>query len=813
VITEKRFTREVLSLMSEDIKEASFREILWCGKLNSEGLISHVSVAARGTESEVPALFPHMDKGDVVIHNHPSGVLEPSSADLSVASLLGNRGIGFFIINNELTRFYAVAEPVKRKADSFLDEESLVFSLSPGGALSNLDENYEHRISQTDLLRLFCRGFNENLIIAAEAGTGVGKSFAYLIPALKWAEENDERVVISTATINLQQQIMEKDIPLVKKIIGSTVKAVLVKGRRNYICHSRLKEQMDENSLFLDEGDPLKVIYDWSQISSTGSRTELNFHPDESLWSKICSESDTCSGMRCAWYENCFVMRARREAASAGILVVNHHLLFADLALRQAGVGYESGAVLPVYDRIIFDEAHNIENSATSFFSESLSKFSIYQLLSRLYRQKKGRASGAAVRIEALTGPLPLLADINQQISNIKAKAEILDSVSRDFTGDSYTRRISGIPEEILNSSLLNPMGDLQKELLNLSEQCHDILKAVPEEEEENPLVFEFKALNRRIQEQAAFCEKFRNYSEYGESVFWIDRKRTGSGEFFERFIITPLDIAGLMNESVYSQFKSVICTSATLTVKNSFQFWNSRVGLNYAESERVLCDIFPSPFDYENRALLAVPSDAPLPEEGEAYFRFVSQYCREAVNTSEGSALLLFTSYDMLRNVYDELKPMLDSSGITAYRQGDDDRTRLLNNFRKDISSVLFATDSFWEGVDTPGESLKLVIISRLPFRVPTDPVVMARVEAIEKKGGNPFMELSLPEAVMKFKQGFGRLMRHNNDRGVVLILDSRVIKKRYGSLFLNSLPPAGRSIKERDSLLLEIEDFLYGN
>lgn len=799
--------------MANDLAEAVYKEVLWCGKLNSEGLISHVSVAARGTESEVPALFPHMDKGDVVIHNHPSGVLEPSKADLSVASSLGNQGVGFFIINNNLTRFYAVAEPVKRKSDSLLNEEDLAFTLSPGGALSSLDNNYEYRASQTDLLRLFCRGFNENLIIAAEAGTGVGKSFAYLIPAFKWAEENEERVVISTATINLQQQIMEKDIPLVKKISGSSIKVVLVKGRRNYICHSRLKEQMDENSLFIDEGDPLKVIFDWSLISSTGSRTELNFNPEESLWAKICSESDTCSGIRCAWYENCFVMRARREAASAGILVVNHHLLFADLALRQAGLGYESGAVLPVYDRIIFDEAHNIEHSATSFFSESLSKFSIYQLLNRLYRQKRGKASGAAVRIEALTGPLSRLADINQQISNIKAKAEILDSVSRDFTGDSFTRRINGISEENLNSGLLNPMGDLQKELLILSEQCHDIVKAIPEEDEDNPLAFEFKALNRRIQEQAAFCEKFRNYNEYGESVFWIDRKRTGTGEFFERFIITPLDISGLMNESVYSRFKSVICTSATLTVQNSFQYWNKRVGLNFAEKHRVLCDIFPSPFDYEKRVLLAVPSDAPLPEKGEAYYRFVSESCREAVISSEGSALLLFTSYEMLRNVYNELKPILDRSGITAYRQGDDDRTRLLNNFRKDISSVLFATDSFWEGVDTPGESLKLVIICRLPFKVPTDPVVMARVEAIEKRGGNPFMELSLPEAVMKFKQGFGRLMRHNSDRGVVLILDSRVIKKRYGSLFLNSLPPAGRSIQDRENLLLKIEDFLYGN
>ena len=807
------FTQNVLSLMIEDVKEADNNEVLWCGKIDDEGMISHVSVAARGTEQEVPALFPHMEKGDIIIHNHPSGNLRPSQADLSVASSLGNQGIGFFIVDNQLTSVYAVAESVKKKRNAIIDEDELSDILSPGGSLSKISDNYEYRASQTDLLRLVCRGFNENKIVAAEAGTGVGKSFAYLIPALKWSEENEERVVISTATINLQQQIVEKDIPLVKQMTGSAVKAVLVKGRRNYICHSRLKEQLDENSLFLEDGDPLKVISDWANITATGSRTDLNFHPDESLWSKICSESDTCSGMRCSHFENCFIMRARREAASAGILVVNHHLLFADLGLRQAGIGFETGAVLPVYDRIIFDEAHNIENSATSFFSESLSKYSIFQLLNRLYRLKRGKALGIAVRLESLTGPSSSLVDIPQEINNVRVKTELLDSICRDFTGDSYNRRITEDMGDGLTSGVIAPIGELQNNLLGLTELCTDVLKLVPEEDEENPQVFEFKAIIRRLQEAASFCEKFRHFSEYSDSVFWIERKRTSSGEFFERFVITPLDIASMMNEAVFEQFKSVICTSATLTVKNNFNFWQSRVGLNYVDNERTLNDIFPSPFDYKKRVLLAVPSDAPLPEEQEQYLNFISEISRKALETSEGGALLLFTSYEMLKSVYADIQPYLAKLGITCYRQGDDDRTRLLNNFRNDISSVLFATDSFWEGVDTPGESLKLVIICRLPFRVPSDPVVMARMEAIKNRGGNPFMELSLPEAVMKFKQGFGRLMRRQSDKGIVMILDSRVIKKRYGSIFLNSLPPASRSVKNSDDILLEIEDFLYGN
>lgn len=799
--------------MIDDIREAEFNEVLWCGKLDEEGLISHVSVAARGTEQEVPALFPHMEKGDVIIHNHPSGNLHPSQPDLLIASSLGNQGIGFFIVNNNVSSVYAVSEPIKKKGNRDIDEEELSAILSPGGALSLMSENYEFRSSQTDLLKMVCRGFNENKIIAAEAGTGVGKSFAYLIPALTWADENDERVVISTATINLQQQIIEKDIPLVKQMTGLEIKAVLVKGRRNYICHSRLKEQLDENSLFLDDGDPLKVISDWALISSTGSRSDLNFHPDESLWSKICSESDTCSGMRCAYFENCFVMRARREAASAGILVVNHHLLFADLGLRQSGAGFDGGAVLPLYDRIIFDEAHNIENSATSFFSESLSKYSVFQLLNRLYRQKRGKALGIIVRMESLTGPSTTLVEIPQLINNVRVKAELLDSICKDFSGDSYNRRITEDMGESLQSGVIAPIGELQNYILHLSESCTDVLKLVSEENDENPMVFEFKAIIRRLQEAASFCEKFRNFSEYGDSVFWIERKRTGNGDFFERFVITPLDIASMMNETVFDKFQSIICTSATLTIKDSFKFWQSRVGLNFTDPDRTISRVFPSPFDYKNRVLMAVPSDAPLPEEREMYQQFISDYSGKVLELTEGGALLLFTSYEMLKSVYNELQPKLNKLGITIYRQGDDDRTRLLNNFKKDLSSVLFATDSFWEGVDTPGESLRLVIINRLPFRVPSDPVVMARMEAIKKRGGNPFMELSLPEAVMKFKQGFGRLMRRQSDKGIVLILDSRVVKKRYGSIFLNSLPPATRSIKDGDSVLLEIENFLSGN
>ncbi|MCP4181586.1 MAG: hypothetical protein GY756_27800, partial [bacterium] len=265
-----------------------------------------------------------------------------------------------------------------------------------------------------------------------------------------------------------------------------------------------------------------------------------------------------------------------------------------------------------------------------------------------------------------------------------------------------------------LISGVIEPMGILQNNILSLLELCSDIIKMIPEDQEETPIVFEFKGIIRRLRETASFCEKFRNYSEFVDSVFWIERKKTNTGDLFERFVITPIEIASMMNETVFEQFKSVICTSATLTVKDNFKFWNSRIGLNFVNNERMTSNVFSSPFNYREQVLLAVPSDAPLPEEYDQYNKYISMITSKTLELSEGSALLLFTSYEMLKNVYREIYPILQKMGITAFRQGDDDRTRLLNKFRTDMSSVLFSTDSFWEGVDSPGEAFKLVIIYR---------------------------------------------------------------------------------------------------
>ncbi len=801
----ERISPQAITALRNLIEDADGNEVMFVGEVGPTGLVENVTAVARGNESSVPALTPYLDAGDAVIHNHPSGVLKPSGPDLQIASQIGNQGIGFYIIDNNADRIYVASEPVMKRDQQSLDVNRLSGMLAPGGELSKAISGYEPRDGQIRMLEAVAESFNENSLCAIEAGTGVGKSFAYLIPALKWASTNGERVVVSTGTINLQQQLLEKDIPMVKKILGTKIKTVLVKGRGNYLCKRRMEEALEEYSLFKEEGDGLEELKDWAEHSETGSRSDLAFLPDPQVWAKVCSESDACLGLRCRFREGCFVLRARKEASAAHVLVVNHHLLFSDLSLRVAGAGFDQAAVLPPFQRIVFDEAHNIENSATSFFSLSLNKYSLGRHLSRLYGRKRGRSFGAALGLQGILGEDPQLQEIPAAVGAVRDQMDLLDSMAQMGLGTEGSVRVS----DKLKMNVLEPMNELHIRLLRLIDLLEQVIKHVPENEEEAPPVYDAVVILKRLEGVAEVCESFKQYSDQPEKVFWFERSRTSRGESYIRFFITPLDISKMMREAVYEPYETVVCTSATLSVKNSFSYWAKRVGLTPYIDNRLRTFVFQSPFPYAERVLLGVPLDAPDPTSN-LYQDFVSDFTAKLLTVSEGKGLVLFTSYSMLQVTYSSVKPKLESMGITVMKQGDADRSRLLARFRKDTASVLFATDSFWEGVDTPGDSLQMVIICRLPFRVPTNPVVKARMDAVSKSGGNPFMELSLPEAVMKLKQGFGRLMRRHSDRGGVVILDPRVIRKSYGSLFLSSLPPARRCIKEKTSLLTSMENFL---
>ena len=844
---QERFTEEAAERLRLEIADNDGGEVFAACRLGEDGRIAEVMVVARGSDSEVAALSAYLERGDVIVHNHPSGTLRPSEADVGVSAEAGRAGIGSYIVDNRVERVRVVAESARRKPHVILDEDEISGVLEEGGKLSTLIPGYECRRSQVKLVRDITSAFNQGGVLAAEAGTGVGKSFAYLVPAFAWAIKNEERVVISTATINLQKQLVDKDIPVVQKLFKKSTKAVLVKGRGNYLCRSRLREALDEEGLFASEGgsaaepqgraeggsaareagavgaveSPLRRIEAWSKTTATGDKADLSFYPDERLWSRVCSESDACTGLRCPYREECFVLRSRREAADAQVIVANHHILFADLSARMGGMGYENTAVLPPFRALVLDEAHAIEASATDFFSSELTRFSVYKRLARLSRRAGGRSFGLAQRLLALRGfPADALAKLPDAIGEARRAMDDLDAKAvRLFEGQAQAGgrrpdrsfRLTEATTEV-SDRLLRPMGELERRLVACVEILSNALEEAPDELSQEQAIFEAKLLLRRLGETASFCARFKSAgAEKGgsDTVFWLEKERTSQGDAFIRYTGTPLDIAGMMEEAVFSKFRSVVCTSATLSVGETFDFWKTRVGLDRT-SARVETAVYPSPFPFRTNALLAIDSEAPGPESP-AYQGYVNRAVPRLLEASQGHALVLFTSYDAMRASYEVAKPRMDELGITMLRQGDDERSKLLDSFKADISSVLFATDSFWEGVDAPGETLQLVVICKLPFHVPTDPVRLARSEAVEKRGGNAFMEISLPEAVIKLKQGFGRLIRHSSDRGAVAILDSRIATKRYGQLFIQSLPECRLLAGGLEAMEKEVARFLF--
>ncbi len=805
---------EVIIAMRAAISDAEGQEVLFTGEISDDGLVSSVEVAARGNNTAAPALYPFMLESDVVIHNHPSGVLKPSSADLHAASNIGNQGVGFYIVNNTVTKIYCVSEAVQVNKNKELNVQEVSSFFLPEGLLNEAIEGYETRDAQVQMTEGIVSAFNNNLINVTEAGTGVGKSFAYLVPAIKWCETNNERVIISTATINLQQQLIEKDIPLITGILGNKgknkVKSVLVKGRGNYLCLRRLHDSLEDNSLFQENNNSLQAIHKWSGRTATGSKSDLSFVPDFTLWSSVCSESDSCMGMRCYYRDKCFVLKQKKEAASANILVVNHHLLFSDLAMRMNGAGYDGTAVLPPFSRVVLDEAHTIENSATSFFSQNYNKFILYKHCNRIFSRRKSRNTGLSVNMQKMMVNPEDYKEIPVLIASVRIAADNLDTNTAVLMNGSYSLRFTAAINSDLMDPVLESISNLHKKIVKLITYINDGGEILFSEEGDNSDVFEMQVTIQRLKSLTAVLNGFLEYRSKDNNIFWVENNRTSRGESFYSFSDTPLDISDMMCKSLFEPMKTAVFTSATLTVQKKFNFWKGRIGLDKIPKDRVREYLLKSPFQYSKRVMLGIPDDAPDPGSMD-YQDYVSRIIADAVEISEGSALILFTSYSMLNNTYSELEPLLTRKGITVMKQGSLDRSRLLSNFNTDISSVLFATDSFWEGVDAPGDSLKLVIICKLPFRVPTDPIIKARIEVIEKNGGNAFMDLSLPEAAMKLKQGFGRLMRKNSDYGVVLILDPRIIRKRYGSILVNTLPETAKSIGNSKKIYEDMENFFY--
>ena len=634
---------------------------------------------------------------------------------------------------------------------------------APGGLIAERFNGYEHRPQQLKMAEAVSQAFADAIHLVVEAGTGVGKSFAYLIPAIDFSIDKSERVVISTNTISLQEQLINKDIPFLQEILPDPFKVVLVKGRANYLCLRRLEGlMMYERGLFetKDEVDDLDRIQKWASTTKDGSRSDLEPQPTPGVWNRVCSERDMCLGpVQCPHARRCFYQRARNAMYNANILVVNHHLLFSDLALRRDSPGF---SVLPGYEYVIMDEAQNIENTATEHMGISLSNFGVRHLMDSLCR--RDRKGGLLIRLD-----VPALAEL---VDAARKQSDLFfDSVETWFADvPSGTRRIRGrnfVPN-VLDGHILDLQSELQK-----------LRPVAKSDEEEKEITGHIERCKRLRDELDALLSQALD-----DSVYWVEISRSRFRTI--RLNTAPVNVSDELQPNLFGAMESIVMTSATLSTNRTFDYFKKRVGLNDCREM-----ILGSPFNYEEQVRLYIPPRMPDPRNSDAFIPAATEKIKEYIQLTHGKAFVLFTSYRMMDEVYEDLESWLAEQGLTSFEQGKGlSRHAMLEEFKADIDSVLFGTSSFWEGVDVQGEALSSVIVVRLPFSVPTHPVVEARIEDIQTRGGNSFMEYNLPEAIIRLKQGFGRLIRTKKDTGIVAILDPRIRTKFYGKWFLNSLP-----------------------
>lgn len=637
---------------------------------------------------------------------------------------------------------------------------------SEGGLLSQHLDGYERRIEQLEMARQIAEAYSKDHIALIEAGTGIGKSLAYLAPAILWAMKHKERTVIATHTISLQEQLIKKEIPFLLKVLGVDLKAVLVKGMGNYLCLRKYAE--------LDEENP--ELENWVMRTEEGSRSGLNFFVPSNLWDKIAAEPERCTGAKCPHYKPCFFFKARRNIHDAKLVVVNHHLLLADLTAEK------DQTILPEFERLILDEAHNLEEIALNSLSERVDKAQLLRLLGHKIDVPSDTPSRLRVRLG-----IDLPAGRNHLMLKVDEAFELLP---REISGNFRVKE--ALSKEITEGFLFlgQEMGRFAASLGGLFRELEPFSKM-------DLLALELQVLSNRLNKTAEVIDRF--FSEEGKisRLRWIEK--TAANWVLRE---ADLDVSSYLHELIFERFSTTSLCSATMTANREFTFIRSRLGIDRS-NRLVTAKIYDSPFDYQNRVFLAVPDDMPDPTDP-SFLREASGVILKAVQASQGSAFVLFTSYEMLNQCYDLLKTKID-----ILRQGDASRTSLLDKFKANEGSILFGTDSFWEGVDVPGDALRLVILVKLPFKVPDDPIVAAKGDLLKKEGKNPFMNYLLPEAAIKFKQGFGRLMRRKTDRGCILCLDKRLITKSYGKLFLKSLPKCPVVIQRSIGVLAEIKRF----
>ncbi len=642
---------------------------------------------------------------------------------------------------------------------------SLYSFFTPGGALAASHPAYEFRRGQLQMAEAVEQAIQDRKHLLVEAGTGTGKTLAYLLPALR----SGKRVIISTGTKNLQEQLFYKDVPFLERVLfpngEGQLRVCYMKGRNNYLCRQKLYDLKNQPILTeLGEIDQYRAIAEWEKQTQTGDRAEISGLPESSaLWHKLDARADACTGQKCSQFDRCFITEMRRRALESDIVIVNHHLFFADLAIKRALDGTPESGVLPEAGIVVFDEAHELEDVAGSYFGVSVGNLRFDELARDVETTLRMKQS--------------LPASVVQACATLRERTQFFFGLLPPGEGRfAFTNR----------SEFLEENGDEYISLMNALTRLAAELQQMKEKPEE---VFQFVRRAEEIRVQLSFILE----SQDRNTVFWIER-RSGFSRRGARVVslqATPIDVSQLLRQALFENLDTAILTSATLAVSNGFDYIKGRLGLDHARSL-----VVPSHFDYSRQALLYIPESLPDPRSDQFAGR-AAEVIRRILEATRGRAFCLFTSYSQMQDIYERLLGEIEYPMLI---QGSAPRNALLEEFRSTPNAILFATSSFWQGVDVQGEQLSCVIIDRLPFAVPNDPVVAARIAALSADGGNAFMEYQVPGAVITLKQGFGRLIRSLHDRGVLVLLDNRITRQRYGRIFFESLPKYGnaRSIDE---------------
>ena len=619
-----------------------------------------------------------------------------------------------------------------------------------GGVLSKWHPNYEFRQGQLEMAEAVESAILDRKHLIVEAGTGTGKTLAYLVPAIL----SGKRVVVSTGTKNLQEQLFFKDVPFLQQHFDQEIKVCLMKGRNNFACRQKIYDAEREPMLSgLEEVSDFQIIRDWEKTTETGDRAEIKTLPEDStVWAKLDARRELCTGQKCPQYERCFLTLMHQRAHESDIIIVNHHLFFADLAVKEE----DYGGIIPDYAAVIFDEAHEIEEVAGSYFGVSISNYQVIDLV---------RDISAVTRRKNVSGE-----EIDRVLISLQ---DLSDSFFVLFPTPDGRAGFTG------QQAFLDEYEEHYHDLLITFELLETTLKLIHDAPEELiPLV----RRTRFLRDALAFWME----SGSRELVYWIERR--GRGVYLQA---TPIDVSQVLTERLFNQIDTIILTSATIAVSGSFDFVQKRLGLRGNRAQLV-----PSHFDYEKQALLYIPQTLPDPRTP-GFGLAAAEEIIDLLHISKGRAFVLFTSNVQMKLAYERVSMRIPYESLL---QGTGPRNALLEEFKNTPNCVLFATYSFWQGVDVPGEQLSCVIIDKLPFAVPSDPIVEARVAMIREQGGNPFYDYQIPQAAIALKQGFGRLIRSKSDRGVLALLDHRITKQRYGQIFFDSLPDYSFTVKKSE-------------